>query len=230
MNTAAYGGGVSIFGAAGTFQSCDFTDNVATSTAGGVYIQGNGTIQFSYCEIVSNGAPRAGGVRMAGGTPFLQHCNISRNDATAGHSGGIWLQGGFVNFCTIVENSATSGGGGVYCAAGTGGMNKCIIAFTEDGVGVGATEGNAPSLSCCDVFGNVEGDYDAEVGDQTGFDSNFSLDPELCGIEFADYQLFDTSPCLAANSPCGVPVGRFGQGCDSPVEEMSWGRVKALYQ
>ncbi len=230
MNTAAYGGGLSIFSAAGTFQSCDFTDNVATSTAGGVYIQGSGTIQFSYCDIVSNEAPRAGGVRMAGGTPFLQNCNISRNDATAGHSGGIWLQGGFVNGCTIVENSATEGGGGVYCLAGTGGLNNCIIAFTTDGVGVGATEGDAPSLSCCDVYGNVEGDYDAEVGNQSGFDFNFSLDPELCGIELADYRLFDTSPCLAANSPCGSRVGRWGQGCDDPVEGTSWGRLKGMWR
>ena len=230
QNTAAYGGGVAVFNASGVFQSCDITDNEATDTAGGVYIQAGGTIQIAYCDIVSNSAPRAGGVRMAGTTPFLQSCNISRNDATAGHSGGVWLQGGFVNFCTIVENSATQEGGGVYCTAGTGGLNKCIIAFTESGYGVGATEGNAPSLSCCDVYGNAGGNYDAEVGDQTGFDFNFSLDPELCDINDADYRLFDTSPCLAANSPCGTPVGRYNQGCDSPVEGMSWGRVKGMWR
>ncbi|MEA3409310.1 MAG: hypothetical protein U9Q95_03080, partial [Candidatus Eisenbacteria bacterium] len=54
----------------------------------------------------------------------------------------------------------------------------------------------------CDVYENADGDYDSAVGDQTGSNFNFSLDPELCGIEFADYWLFDTSPCLDKNSPC----------------------------
>jgi pectin methylesterase-like acyl-CoA thioesterase len=48
--------------------------------------------------------------------------------------------------------------------------------------------------------------------------------------DFGDYRLFDTSPCLDTNSPCGYPVGRYGQGCDSPVEEMSWGSVKRLWR
>jgi len=230
QNTADYGGGIAVSSAAGMFQSCDVTDNEATNTGGGVYVTASGITQFLYSDIVSNTAPRAGGVRMAGTTPYILHCNVSRNDATAGHSGGVWLQGGHVNFCTIVENSATEGGGGVYCLAGTGSMQRCIIAFTESGYGVGASEGNAPNMECCDVFGNVDGNYDAEVGDQTGFNFNFSLGPELCDLNNADYRLFDTSPCLEANSPCGVLVGKFSQGCDSPVEEMSWGSIKALYE
>ncbi|MCK4511978.1 hypothetical protein KAW64_09575, partial [bacterium] len=177
QNTADYGGGVAVFVAAGMFHSCDITDNEATNTAGGVYITANGDVAFWYCDIVSNTAVRAGGVRMSGGTVYLQSCNVSRNEATASHSGGIWLQGGFVNGCTIVENSAAQHGGGVYCKDGTGGLNQCIIAFTEAGYGVGASEGNAPSLDCCDVYENAGGNYDAEVGDQTGFDDNFSLDP-----------------------------------------------------
>ena len=97
------------------------------------------------------------------------------------------------------------------------------------------TQSKAPlahssSVHCCDVFDNAGGDYDAEVGDQTGLDENFSLDPELCGIELADYRLFDTSPCLAANSPCDVQVGRFGEGCDTPVEGMSWGILKGMWR
>ena len=231
QNTADYGGGVAISGAGGVFFGCEIDDNIATNTAGGAYLQGAEVIQFSHCDIVSNTSLRAGGIRMAGSSIYVQDCNISRNSATGGHSGGIWLQGGFVNSCTIVENSATAGGGGVNCVAGTGTLTHCIIAFSETGYGVSANEaGNIPSLECCDVYGNIDGDYDSIVGDQTGSDFNFSLDPELCGIEIADYRLFDTSPCLAASSPCGVLVGAFNQGCDDPVEAMSWGRVKALYR
>ena len=166
---------------------------------------------------------------LGAGTSFFNN-NISRNEATGGHSGGVWLQGGVLSTCTIVENSATEGGGGVHCEAGSGSIYRSIIAFTEGGYGVGATTGNAPTLICCDVFGNAGGNYDAVVGDQTGSNDNFSADPEFCDIDFADYQLFDTSPCLATNSPCEQLVGWFDQGCDSPVEEMSWGRVKGLWR
>ena len=93
-----------------------------------------------------------------------------------------------------------------------------------------ATAGNAPLLDCCDVYGNIDGNYDAEVGDQTGIDYNFSEDPQLCDINNADYRLFDTSPCLASGSPCGFLVGRYDQGCDSPVEDVSWGVLKGLYR
>jgi len=230
-NTAGYGGGIAINNAAGTFHNCDITDNLGTSIAGGVDIAASGYVQFGYCEIVDNSAPRAGGVRMTGITPYLQYCNVSRNEATSGYAGGIWLQGGYVNCCTIVENSATTGGGGVYCQAGTGALSECLIAFTEDGFGVGAMSGgDAPSLECCDVYGNVDGNYDHVVGDQTGDNDNISVDPELCCIDIADYRLFDTSPCVMANSPCSVQIGAFGEGCDSPVEAISWGRVKALWR
>lgn len=230
MNTAGYGGGIAIHDASGMFLSCDITDNTATSIAGGVHITGDGVVQFGECDIVSNEAPLAGGIRMSGNNKYFLSCNISRNTATVEHSGGIWLQGGTVGGCTIVGNSAVQDGGGVYCHAGTGVLATCLIAFTENGYGVGASEGYAPSLSCCDVYDNAGGNYDAEVGDQTGFDDNFSLDPELCGIDIADYRLLDTSPCLGTNSPCGQPVGAFDQGCDEPVEEMSWGSVKGLWR
>jgi len=230
QNTADYGGGVAISGS-GAFYGCEINDNTATNSAGGAYLQGSSTIQFAHCDIVSNTSSKAGGVRMAGSSIYVQECNISRNSATGSHSGGIWLQGGFVNSCTIVENSAAAGGGGVHCVAGTGTLTHCIIAFSETGYGVSADDaGNIPSLECCDVYGNIDGDYDSVVGDQTGSNFNFSLDPELCGIEIGDYRLFDTSPCLAASSPCGVLVGVFGVGCDDPVEAMSWGRLKGLYR
>ena len=157
QNTAEYGGGVAIVGASGTFSNCGITDNEATTNAGGVYIDASAQTTFWSCEIASNTARRAGGVQMKGTTPFLQECDISRNEATADHSGGVWLQSGFINYCTIVENSAVAGGGGVYCHLGTGVLLQCLIAFSEDGYGVGASAGDAPSMSCCDVFDNADG-------------------------------------------------------------------------
>ena len=135
---------------------------------------------------------------------------------------GIWARQ------VVASVEAWRRGDGIW-PAGT--LNACLIAFSDDGYGVAADEvGNAPTIYCCDVYGNADGNYDSVVGDQTGISLNFSLDPELCGIEVADYRLFDTSPCRSVNSPCTWQVGAYGMGCDSPVEGMSWGGVKALYR
>jgi hypothetical protein len=230
QNTADYGGGVAIVNSGCLVWDSEISDNTATNTGGGVYIQSTESIVFNYSDIVSNTSPRAGGVRMLGANTSFFNDNISRNEATNGHSGGIWLQGGSLSKCTIVENSSATGGGGVHCEDGSGNISYSIIAFTEGGYGVGATTGNAPNVNCCDVFENAAGNYDAVVGDQTGINNNFSLDPELCDRDNADYRLFDTSPCLAANNPCSNLVGGFGQGCDSPVEDTSWGVLKAMWR
>lgn len=231
MNSAGRGGGVGIDNALGTFSYCEISDNTATDIGGGAYIYASGTTEFSNCEIVSNEAPHAGGVRMAGTTPVLNVCNISRNEATVTHAGGVLLQAGWISHCTLVDNSAVEGGGGVHCHAGTGTIEMSIIAFTEGGYGVGATSGYAPTVSCCDFYSNAAGNYDSVVGDQTGVDGNFSLDPELCGIEEENYELYDTSPCLPGHHDCGLSlIGAFEEGCESPVEMRSWGRVKGMWR
>ena len=232
--TAAYGGGISIYIAGGLFESCTIIDNAATTVVGGVYMQSATETQFIGCSIVDNEALNVGGVRAhstAPGDISLDSCDISRNDATYGHTGGInLLSGTTVTNCTIVGNSSLGAGGGVYCIGSGCELTRCIIAYSGDGCGIAAVEGYEPVVTCCDVYGNVEGDYDTVVGDQTGVNDNFSEAPEFCDLEAGGYRLFDTSPCLDTESPCGLLIGAFGQGCDSPVEEMSWGGIKALYR
>jgi len=230
MNSAGKGGGVAIDTAWGTFNYCEMVDNTATDMGGGMFVYADGPFQIGYSDFLSNQAPHGGGVLMSGTTPYVQHCKIYRNDATAGFGGGVYLQGGSVNHCTIVDNSATEGAGGVHCHAGTGTVEYSIIAFSESGYGVAATDGYAPTLNCCDVYGNPAGEYDSVVGDQTGINDNFSLDPLFCNWPLGDYTLDAASLCLYGNNPCGYQVGAFGQGCDSPVEDVSWGRVKALWR
>ena len=228
-NTADNGGGLAFRDAAATVSGCEIGDNVATGSGGGVYFESSAMVTLEDSDITSNEAARGGGVHTIDADIVVTHCNISRNEATE-HSGGVWLQGGTMYNCTLVENSAPIGGG-VYAAGGSGAVYRSIIAFSEDGHGVGAdVPGNAPYLQCCDVHGNVPDNYDSIVGDLSGTNDNFSQDPELCGREIADYRLFDTSICLEDNSPCMHLVGRWGIGCDSPVEKMSWGRLKGMWR
>ena len=228
-NTADNGAGLAFHNSAATVSGCEIGDNVATGSGGGVYFESSAMVEISDSDITSNEAARGGGVHMIDADIVVTDCNISRNEATE-HSGGVWLQGGMMYNCTLVENSAPTGGG-VYCSDGSGGVFRSIIAFSEAGHGVGAdVPGNAQYLQCCDVHGNVPDNYDSVVGDLSGSNDNFSLDPELCGREIGDYRLFETSICLEDNSPCMQQVGRWGIGCDSPVEGVSWGMLKAMWR
>jgi hypothetical protein len=231
-NIAAYGGGIAIWNGTGTYQQTIVNDNEAGQVGGGIYAQTNGYTLVHLCEITSNSAYRAGGVRWAGagGDPALSYSIIARNEATGDHSGGVWLQAGLITQCSIIENSAAAEGGGVYCGAGTGGIYASIVAFSEDGEGIAADDTYAPTVSCCDVYGNADGEYDATVGDQTGADGNFSLDPSFCGMVTADYTLDSSSPCLPGGNDCGFLIGALDQGCDTPVERTSWGALKAMWR
>ncbi len=230
-NTADYGGGIGI-GSGGYFEGCTVIDNTGEYIAGGIYIASNFPLEFVECEIVSNTGWKAGGLRMAGNQTTLTDCVIARNDSEWSHSGGIWLQSGDVVGCTIVDNTSAIQGANVTCLAGTGTLENCIVAFGAggDGDGIYAAEGYQPTVICCDVYGNAGDDYGGELTDQTGINGNIMQDPEICGIGFEDYQLFDTSPCLPGGNGCGVLMGALGVGCDSPVEERSWGTIKAMYR
>ena len=60
---------------------------------------------------------------------------------------------------------------------------------------------------------------------------NFSLDPQFCGVD--DYRIMASSPCAPGNVPLSNPCGFIGAlpvGCaPTPVQERTWGGVKALY-
>ena len=54
--------------------------------------------------------------------------------------------------------------------------DNTIIAFSTDG-GAISCDDLAPSLSCCDLFGNSGGDWVGCVAEQYGINGNFSADP-----------------------------------------------------
>ena len=60
---------------------------------------------------------------------------------------------------------------------------------------------------------------------------NFSEDPLFCDEFSADYSLEDCSPCVGAAHD-GGDVGAYPVGCACmvPVQQQSWGRIKALFR
>jgi hypothetical protein len=86
-------------------------------------------------------------------------------------------------------------------------------------------------LTCCDVYGNVGGDWIGCISAQAGTNGNFSEDPLFCDSDTDDFRLQWTSPCLPVYSGCGL-VGCYGAGnCPSAsVTTSSWAIIKSAYR
>jgi hypothetical protein len=97
-----------------------------------------------------------------------------------------------------------------------------IIAFSEDGVAVHTQTGAVTTLYCCDVYGNIDGDYVGGILGQDGINGNFSADPLFCNDLIHYLRLTDSSPCTQANSSpeCGL-IGGVWENChqSTDVEE-----------
>jgi len=83
-------------------------------------------------------------------------------------------------------------------------ISNTIIGFTEGGPGVEWEQlENDVVFSCCDIFGNVGGDWIGRAEPQLGINGNFSVDPLFCNIDASDYSIDSLSPC-AMNNPLNI--------------------------
>jgi hypothetical protein len=114
-------------------------------------------------------------------------------------------------------------------------VDHTIIAFNTYSVGV-ATGGAL--LTCCDIFGNTEGDWVDDIADQYGINGNISEGPLFCDLETGDFSLRKDSPCAPFTEPnpdCDL-IGALPVGCgiaevgEPRWEDESWSSLKALYR
>jgi hypothetical protein len=100
---------------------------------------------------------------------------------------------------------------------------------------VSAIGGSDVVLSCCDLHGNGDGDWVGPIADQYGINGNISMDPWFCYDEHAEepYTLHSNSCCIPYSPPnqeCGL-IGAWPAACGpTPIEDVSWGSIKAMYR
>jgi hypothetical protein len=106
--------------------------------------------------------------------------------------------------------------------AGFGRVRSTIVAGETDVVGeiVGTVSHN-----------DFVGPATIEIAFPESVYANISADPLFCDPDAADYTLAECSPC-AGTAHDGGDMGRYGVGCECyvPVEERSWGRIKAIFR
>jgi len=72
-------------------------------------------------------------------------------------------------------------------------------------------------ILCCDIYGNVGGDWTECIVDQAAINGNFSLDPHFCDIANGDFYLHGSSPCAPEHSGCGQLVGALDVNCQKLI-------------
>jgi predicted outer membrane repeat protein len=206
-------------GSCPTISGCVFSGNHSSIFGGGLFCVSYASPSVTDCVFSDNSASVGGGAVMCWSAcaPSFMNCVFTDNTATRGGAVDCfdWSPPIFVN-CTFSGNSAWTSGGGIHCDSFCWPtLENCIVAFCSEGAAVTADESSSPTLACCDVYGNADGDWVGPIWDQFGIDGNVSVDPLFCEEvhEEDPYSLWSFSPCTAENNPeCGQ-IGARSAGC-----------------
>ena len=220
------GGAIRCDGESPRISGCIFRDNSAPD--GGAIMLTQGPARITNCVFYANSASNHGGsVYAADSDVTVSGCTFSDNDAVRG--GGLAMVGSNLTMvsCTLANNEGIFGSS-VWFEEATATIEQCVLAF---GRSAQCVWGGAPETFHCCVFGNDDGD------DLPGTPhDNLFLDPLVCdlyGVDGGNMSLCSNSPCLPAFNPWGLQIGSKTQGCTecvSPIEQSSWGGIKALFR
>jgi hypothetical protein len=205
------GGGLLAINSALAMRDCEILGNTATGYGGGLAFQNcvGGLIEGTNVvgNVCAGDNSYGGGIHANSSTTAFTDVLVAQNQTLAplGNGGGLDIQftpSPTLTHCTIVENAcgASRTGGGLVVRFGADPViDKCIVAFSTQGAAFYSLSG-APTISCCDVYGNAGGD--ALIGTDAG--GNFALDPLFLGETGYEYCLAWDSPCAPGNHPEGA--------------------------
>jgi len=232
-NESVRGGGLARAWAT-TLTDCEFFGNEARY-GGGIYIRSSCSPTLTGCTFTGNSALHSGGAMHIElhCNPVLRYCTLTGNSAPIGGAidTSIECSPSFVN-CTFWGNSCTYTGVIACYELCTLWIESSIISFSQQGEAISCADSEA-TLYCCDIYGNAGGDWTGCLAGQYGINGNICEDPLFCLDEHPDapYTLHENSPCAPAHNPaCGL-IGAWNVGCGvTPIEELSWGSVKAMFR
>jgi len=175
-----------------TIRHCKIDNNVAVHGAGISCVNGAAP-DISFCIFTGNVSTEyGGGMACFGSSPVITNCTFARN-----YSAYIW------------ENF----GGGISCVDTCAPvLNNCIIALNIGGGAVKCEDHySIPYLNCCDIFGNVGGDWAGLIANQILINGNMSADPLFVDGSRGLYYLDPESPCMPENNDCSELIGALGE-------------------
>lgn len=197
-------------------RDCLFKNNRAARTAWMVRIEDpRDSVRFSNCRFELNR-----GVSLSVSDrahSVLDSCTFVWNESNyAVVEFNLYDSSPYIRNCTFAQNvmeTFNDNPGHVvlsYLAPPT--LNNSIIAFNDTAYAF-LESFYAPTLSCCNIYGNQYGDWIGDIADQLGVNGNISEDPLFCDVSELDYRLQNSSPCAPENNECGVLIGAGDVGC-----------------
>jgi len=201
---------------------CVFTGNLGYAGGSAIYLN-HSDVLMSDCVMINNQRAIDGGaVYCNGSNPTLIRCLIAGNRAMF-WGGAVFCQQSspYLLQCTLAGNSAYQGGGIWAVDESHPRLEQTVVAFAGSGTGLwmwhDIQHPSDVTLSCCDVYGNVGGEYGGDAVDQTGINGNIAQEPFFCDASADDYSLASISPCLPEHNECGLLMGALGEGCTPPA-------------
>ncbi len=226
LNHAATGGAVHCGDHAHPhFEDCVFEQNTAGCIPGGgaggaLSSAGQAAVHLSGCFFDFNASMRAGAIAAtSGGNILIENTTFVRNGPVL-YGGTLVLEGGtsLMRGCTFHANRLEIEGAQMHCSDGHGAiLENTIIAFSENCAAIGVSGGADVSLSCCDLYGNADGDWVGPIAGQLGINGNICADPWFCDAPDDDLRLHADSPCAPFTPPneeCDL-IGAWPVGCAS---------------
>ncbi len=215
-------------------RNCTFTNNQCSSGFGGGLAFNNSglpIVRTAWFEGNVSG-DQGGGLGSWQTDATIINAVFLNNLATTG-GGAYYGQDAEDDFsgCTFVKNRALVDGSIYYAwQNGLPTFTDCIFAFsqpTDDRASTFYCDGTTfPMLIYCCSYSNPDGN--TPCGDVL---LSIEEDPLFCDITRDDLTLALNSPCLPAGNTWGRHMGALANGCVlSPVEERSWGTIKAMYR
>ena len=199
-------------------ESPAWLEGVCIQGGGGGVASDGGDLTIERCVFRENG----GGFSCWGSSARVSGCTFRRirwSGVECDEESVLRLQN-----CTFIENS-TEGEASVFIRGESSvTLDHCVIAFSSGGPAM-LGWGNV-TLQCCDLYGNVGGDWIDGIADQVGVDGNISQDPMFCDLYAEDLTLHSASPCAPGGNPDGEEIGAWPVGCITPASPTTY-RVEA---
>ena len=218
--TRCHGGAISIItGSAPEVIDCIFSANSAMGEGGAISCTSGASPSISGCRFDNNRTKGMGGAIgcSSDATPAVSYCLFIRNESNHGAAMSFSSSSPVITSCTFADNTANLGSV-MLSDESTAVIVNSIIAFNS-GSAVHCLSGEAPALSCCDLYGNSDGNWTDCIASQDGLEGNFSANPVFCEEAYpaVPYGLMNGSPCTSANnSSCGL-VGALPATCDGSL-------------
>ena len=197
--------------------------------------------RFLDCRFESNDATHGAAITfvaaaLGGDVPHLSGCVFWRNEALA-DAGAVYayVSEPLLVRCTFDDNRAGQQGAAVFWYSTAPPLvDRCVFAHGRGGEAMfSGVPGTAPTLQCCDVFGNQAGDWVGCLSGQDATAGNLAADPAFCDASNGDFGLREGSPCAPSVGTCGG-IGAVGVACTATpaaaLEFVGWGRLKARYR